>query len=389
MVITARRASWRQMRYYPTLEEAISTSRRLKETNRVVLHPDMDVSLPDAIDCCGPERESEKLAQVLRRFRYWAAPLEAVVIPQATFLPEQSVVFWPDYALCDELVYDLCHDRTPKLWQPNGKQRQISNWYATRIVDTPVEAGAHALLHPRWHNIYTHWFTEFMAALFDAELDAAGFDHICVPNGPRFQRESLEFTRPDLNKFKILDRPIHRFEIAVVPTHVFARTWLHPAIAPGLLNYAAHIVKNLQAGEALPKRPIYLSREDAKVRRMVNEAELAAALEEIGFQKVVATDLSFAEQVRTFANASALVSPHGSGLTNMLFLPEGAPVLELRAMYAGSRGMLWDRSYQILAGLTNHPYSAAVFKNLAGQQEWSIDIPYAVAAAKRLIGASS
>ena len=353
----------------------------------MLLRPGVEVSLPEARAAGGPGQEADSLAQTLRRGQYWAAPLELVVIPGAVFLPEQSVVFLPNNTLCDELSYNLDHDFIPKLWQTSGWQRQLSLWYENRIETTPVTPGIHALLHPRWHNIYTHWFTEFMAALYDAEFDPAALDGICIPNGPGFQLQSLEFANLNLDRFKVLDQPVHRFEVAVLPTHSLARIWLHPGVTPGLLNYAASVLANVPADVAPARRPVYLSREDAQARRMVNEAELAAALEGIGFQKVIASELTFAEQVAVFANASALVSPHGSGLTNMLFLPDGAPILEIRALYAGNRGKLWDRSYQILAGLTDHPYSVAVFENPAGQDEWSIDIPYTVEAAKRLVGA--
>jgi capsular polysaccharide biosynthesis protein len=48
------------------------------------------------------------------------------------------------------------------------------------------------------------------------------------------------------------------------------------------------------------------------------------------FRVVRTEDHSFAEQVRIASRARYLISNHGAGLTNMLFMNHGANVLELR-----------------------------------------------------------
>jgi capsular polysaccharide biosynthesis protein len=78
-------------------------------------------------------------------------------------------------------------------------------------------------------------------------------------------------------------------------------------------------------------RRLYVSRSDASVRRVVNEAELVPALRKLGFEVVVPGRLSFEQQVAAFAGASVIVGPHGAGLTNMVFAPPGARVVELIA----------------------------------------------------------
>jgi hypothetical protein len=45
------------------------------------------------------------------------------------------------------------------------------------------------------------------------------------------------------------------------------------------------------------------------------------------FQTIYAEDLSFEQQVKICSRARHLVSNHGAGLTNMLFMPQGASVL--------------------------------------------------------------
>jgi capsular polysaccharide biosynthesis protein len=75
---------------------------------------------------------------------------------------------------------------------------------------------------------------------------------------------------------------------------------------------------------------IYNSRGRTEKRRIVNEDEVAAVIRKFGFETMFAEELSFAEQVRICSRARCIVSNHGAGLTNILFMPEGGSVLELR-----------------------------------------------------------
>jgi capsular polysaccharide biosynthesis protein len=74
---------------------------------------------------------------------------------------------------------------------------------------------------------------------------------------------------------------------------------------------------------------IYISRCKANRRRIVNEDEILPILEEFGFETVIAENLSLAEQVSLFSTAEAVVTVHGAGLTNLLFVPRGCKVLEI------------------------------------------------------------
>jgi capsular polysaccharide biosynthesis protein len=80
---------------------------------------------------------------------------------------------------------------------------------------------------------------------------------------------------------------------------------------------------------AAPWRRLFVSRADSTARVLVNEVELAAQAASAGFETVVLSELSVAEQVRRFAEASHVIAPHGAGLANLLFCRPGAAVCEL------------------------------------------------------------
>lgn len=74
---------------------------------------------------------------------------------------------------------------------------------------------------------------------------------------------------------------------------------------------------------------IYISREDALIRRLSNEKELITLLQPFGFRTVLLANLSFEAQVQLFRRARTIIAPHGAGLTNLLFCKSGVKVIEL------------------------------------------------------------
>ena len=83
---------------------------------------------------------------------------------------------------------------------------------------------------------------------------------------------------------------------------------------------------------------------------MANEEELLPILHQHGFTLIFAENLSLPDQIRLFRNAEAIVSPHGAGLTNMIFSPPGTSVLELFATDT-IRTCYWALSHEL-----GHPY---------------------------------
>ncbi|TLS52678.1 glycosyltransferase family 61 protein [Paenibacillus antri] len=74
---------------------------------------------------------------------------------------------------------------------------------------------------------------------------------------------------------------------------------------------------------------LYISREDARIRNVANEAEVVEMLGSYGFKAVTLGRMTVAEQVRAFASAETIVAPHGAGLANLVFSRPGIRLLEL------------------------------------------------------------
>jgi len=77
---------------------------------------------------------------------------------------------------------------------------------------------------------------------------------------------------------------------------------------------------------------IYISRSDPKkstARKIANEVELEMLLAKYGFKTVYMENYNFLEQVSIASKAKIILSPHGAGITNAMFMADNGILIEL------------------------------------------------------------
>jgi capsular polysaccharide biosynthesis protein len=74
---------------------------------------------------------------------------------------------------------------------------------------------------------------------------------------------------------------------------------------------------------------IYISRDDAPTRKLLNENEVLDSLAQRGFRKVTLAGMGIGQQQRIFQDTRFIVAPHGGGLTNLVFCKPGTAVVEM------------------------------------------------------------
>ena len=132
-----------------------------------------------------------------------------------------------------------------------------------------------------------------------------------------------------------------------------ASAFSHPA--QWFPQWAIDYLKDKFAPDDQPAdKRIFISRNDAKTRRILNQPDVDAVLTEFGYVSEELAGRSFAEQRALFASASHVVGVHGAGLTNVLFSPPGTQVLEILAPMCASA------SYWRLSAAMGHRYHAAI-----------------------------
>lgn len=231
-----------------------------------------------------------------------------------------------------------------------ARTRQYTNYARYRRIRGPnmrLRRKDILLLHYYWAvPNYLHWLLEVLVKVQFVEPER--FAVLCPAWGPDIAMESLRlFPWAD-----VIAMPAGMGALVdgltVVETPV---SGLHGDYnADNLTRLRAAILERTGATQAAPVR-LYLTRSSVKRRTVANEAATVSALEEYGFEVVDTAGMTFAEQVRLFARCEALVSPHGAGLANMLFMSPGSPVLELASQTATEsehiHGEFWRLSYAL------------------------------------------
>ena len=191
-----------------------------------------------------------------------------------------------------------------------------------------------AFLSVQWGGVdYFHWMFDLITRfdlLYQSGIDLESIDKFIVNS------YQLPYQIETLN---ILGIPSSKIIESYLIPHIQAKS----IIVPSVFNQRSHdrlskwgcnfLRKSfLNEGNLLtshyPKR-IYLSREQASYRQIINNEEVFNFLEKCGFEKVIFETLTLAEQCLYMAAADVIVAPHGARLTNLVFCQPGTKVLEI------------------------------------------------------------
>ncbi len=225
------------------------------------------------------------------------------------------------------LPHSFAYSSELKEWKRRTIARHVTRNYLfrrQRVVDSE-----RLLITDYWSTNYFHWLTDALSRLFLIQ-DRANTSPLLLPAS----YESKGHVTATLNAFGITNVDFIKTDEVVE-----CRSLLTPTHAAPSGHYNDEVIRGVRSvllkafdrpGSQASGERIYLSRGRAAKRRLANEAGVIDLLHQHGFQTIHPEELSFDEQVRIFSRARYLVSNHGAGLTNMLFMPEGSRVLELR-----------------------------------------------------------
>lgn len=205
-----------------------------------------------------------------------------------------------------------------------------SPWGLEELVQRPILSlpgarlleGAYIHAAGRWSSNYFHWVMDIACRLVPL-LRFPEFTRLPVllpAQTPRAQIEMLQrmgFAGP------FVTQPARH----VIVEKLYYASPVRKSYCPPrpILDALRKAAGTPAAGELR----LYVSRNDAKTRRVANEAALESLLHEHGFQTVLLAGRPFPEQVSLFRHASRVIGAHGSGLANLAFAPAGTKVLEI------------------------------------------------------------
>lgn len=171
----------------------------------------------------------------------------------------------------------------------------------------------------RVYDNHSHWLTAHLPKLVLLR-DRGMLGHVLLPAKlTPVMETSLRRLGLKAEQFSTFepDRPIEVERLTLLSTDRFRPDLLRP-------------VRQAIGEDAKPAtRRVFVSRAKAPRRRLIDEDQLWPLLEARGFEKVFLEDLSFDEQVALMGETRVLFAPHGAGLTNMMFCPEGTRIVEI------------------------------------------------------------
>jgi capsular polysaccharide biosynthesis protein len=226
------------------------------------------------------------------------------------------------------------------------KRRSVVKFFLNNYLVRPRRrfAPASVWVTDDWSAGYFHWLADVLPRLFTMK-DQLGDLVLLLPDACK----ELKYVSASLEPFKIgAVEFVGPGEVLVcdnllVPTQTAPSGHYNDELirAVGKLQVEFHAsnvltvphtpsAPNTSPSRETPADRIYISRALAPKRKISNEEGVIEVLREFNFRVVRTEDHSFAEQVRLAAGARCVVSNHGAGLTNMLFMAPGVSVLELR-----------------------------------------------------------
>ena len=178
-----------------------------------------------------------------------------------------------------------------------------------------------------WSQGYFHWMTDTLSRLY-AIKDKIGNATLLLPG----DYCNFEYIVSSLKPFLIQDvrfiQSKFRCKNLKIPTHAATTGNYNEEIMRGLRSLYTNYFQVSNNDD--PSERIYISRGKTQKREIINENELIELIEQYGFKTVHFEDYSFEEQVKTAIGTRYLISNHGGGLSNILFMRSGSKMMELR-----------------------------------------------------------
>ena len=194
-----------------------------------------------------------------------------------------------------------------------------------------------------WSGDHYHWFCDTLTRLF-AIQDKVKDYILLLPDSPYIRDvglKSLDFfgLKPASIEF-IKDTELVSIPNLSIVTHTCLTGYINDKIMHDMKAYiSSKINYNL-----IPEKKLYITRDKARYRKILNETAVQNIVKDFGYEITRFEDLSWHEQIAQAASASSIVSIHGAGLVNMMFMrPEGS-ILEFRRTKIYHNQCFWHLS---------------------------------------------
>ncbi len=339
-----------QFTLYPAGEYAASPALHNESDDTLAAYPALKAQFVDAVTGHEPE-------------------LRVMVFEDCLLLPHGAIV-----TRAGELVAESLFPYASEPWisRSFAETLSIRESGAYRLHIDAVRHAGRPLFHFREHGEagYFHWLHSVLPkyGLLQQFSDAHHLPLACRPAMP-FQQQSLNLL--GLSEAQLFPMAAH--ETVLCPQLYYATPlvsggefWKRPLYVTAYLRQLAGAVA---VEPDAPKR-IYISREDAGVRRLHNEAAVIEALQSFGVVPISLSRLDLRRQIACMRDAELIIGAHGAGLANIAFAPPSCRVIEII-----SPARLWP-TYRAIAARARQTYSFVLGHNADDEApyDFAVDI---------------
>ena len=218
--------------------------------------------------------------------------------------------------------------------------------YIKKIIFKKTEVSNGLWVLDQWSQGYFHWFTEVLPRLISANSIYNNYA-VLIPE----EWEKISFIKESMIIFnrKILFYSLRK---KIKVRNIVAPSHLLPAqFDPEQILKVRQKFREYDEFNSVADQNVYISRRKSKRRYITNEDSVKELLELWGFKIVYMEDLDFQQQRKLMYQTDILISNHGAGLTNMIFLQDNRKIIELK-----SDSDDINNCYFNLARALNHSY---------------------------------
>lgn len=211
-------------------------------------------------------------------------------------------------------------------------------------------------------NNYFHWMSDVLGDIFLLTRHGYDVQHlplIAVPSLKQpWQKEVLDLLKID-NAIEYDQLPQLQAGKCLIPVrHKGIGKRLPVWQVRALRSVLGSLVENKLYSESI--NLLYISRERASRRRIVNENNLIHRLKNFGAKIVVLEDFTVSEQVLLFQRAKVIIGAHGAGFSNIAFCSGGAKLIDI---FPETRANPCFAIFAHQAGVRYEPYWAQAVSN--------------------------
>lgn len=328
---------------------------------RVLLERDVETLAPTAtvVDVEAYERAVptivdggaglDRLSRLTDRFSAQSPPPGRLSLLRDVKVVSYGTVIVEDrYVVSESLIHNHHQQQRGMLYRVGRSAVHVAE-NALEPPGTPSIGGDCVVLKQNWDANYGHWLVDTLPRVLSVapHYDLQSVTFLLNPPandamrsvytqsmllaGAREENLVFDGSHPRTVEHAVYPSPMSRAPLVKHPAGIaFLRAFTTAPAVQAATNHAPH-------------GRIYLSRNGFGKREMLNEAEILPLLQEAGYQVIRPEQLSFVDQVATFARATHVVGNMGAAFTNLVFAPD-----HVRALCIGTELMQHDYFYDIV-----------------------------------------